>query len=307
MRIAIPDLVSPSYFPAIAAVELGFAAEEGLDVELELLFPVTDAAEALRDRRIDFLGGAAHAALHAFPEWEGAKLLAALSHNMYWFLVVRPDLAGERGDLSRLRDVRIGAAPGPDLGLEWLLRDAGIDASERGIHLQPVAGTDSSSVSFGVTAAESLAEGKVDGFWANGMGAEVAVRRGVGTVILDARRGDGPAEATSYTFPALLAAQATIDERPDEVAAMVRAVVRAQRELRESPEKATPVGERLFPPMEATLIAELVRRDAPFYDPAISPEVVAGVNRFAQRAGLLEGDVPYDSVVAGQFMDLWRV
>ena len=38
MKIAIPDLVSNSYFPAIAAVDLGFFKEEGLDMELELIF-----------------------------------------------------------------------------------------------------------------------------------------------------------------------------------------------------------------------------------------------------------------------------
>ena len=43
-----------------------------------------------------------------------------------------------------------------------------------------------------MTAAKALEDRKIDGFWANGMGAEVAVRRGVGTVVLDVRRGDGP-------------------------------------------------------------------------------------------------------------------
>ena len=36
MKVAIPDLISPSYFPLVAAVELGF-----LDAQLELLYPVT--------------------------------------------------------------------------------------------------------------------------------------------------------------------------------------------------------------------------------------------------------------------------
>ncbi len=40
MRIAVPDLVSNSYFPAVAAVELGFFAAEGLEAELQLIFPV---------------------------------------------------------------------------------------------------------------------------------------------------------------------------------------------------------------------------------------------------------------------------
>ena len=40
MKVVIPDLVSNSYFPAIAAVEMGFFKEEGLDAELELIYPV---------------------------------------------------------------------------------------------------------------------------------------------------------------------------------------------------------------------------------------------------------------------------
>ena len=32
MKLAVPDLVSSSYFSAVAAVELGYFAREGLDV-----------------------------------------------------------------------------------------------------------------------------------------------------------------------------------------------------------------------------------------------------------------------------------
>jgi ABC-type nitrate/sulfonate/bicarbonate transport system substrate-binding protein len=46
MRIAVPDLISNSYFPAIAAAELGFFAEEGLDMQLDLLFPVPQTMAA---------------------------------------------------------------------------------------------------------------------------------------------------------------------------------------------------------------------------------------------------------------------
>jgi len=49
MKLAVPDIISNSYFPAAAAVELGFFAAEGLDVSLELIFPVDKAYAALRD------------------------------------------------------------------------------------------------------------------------------------------------------------------------------------------------------------------------------------------------------------------
>ena len=58
MKLAVPDLISPSYFPALAAAELGFFAREGLEVSAELIFPVDRAYEALRDGAIDFVGGA---------------------------------------------------------------------------------------------------------------------------------------------------------------------------------------------------------------------------------------------------------
>jgi NitT/TauT family transport system substrate-binding protein len=111
MRLAIPDLISNSYFPALAAAELGFFEREGIAVSAELIFPVDRAYAALRDGDVDFVGGAAHGALAAFPEWRGVRLLGALAQGMYWFLVMRADLGVARGDLAALRGRRIGAAP----------------------------------------------------------------------------------------------------------------------------------------------------------------------------------------------------
>ena len=305
LRIAIPDLVSPSYFPAIAAVELGFFKQEGLDATIELLFPVTKTYEALREGRLDFVGGAAHAPLYAFRDWNGCKLLAALAQHMYWFLVLRKDLGARRGDLHSVKGLRIGAAPGPVDGLKRMLAESGIDP-ERDVQIGPVPGTAGAGVSFGVAAAKALEEGRLDGFWANGMGAEVAVRNGTGALVLDARRGDGPAAARDYTFPALVTTQRRIDEAPETAAAAVRALVRAQRALIENPGRATEAAKGLFPPAETELIAELIRRDAPFYDAAISKRSVEALNGFSRNMGLLTGPAVYEDVVATQFQRLWR-
>ncbi|RKN37092.1 ABC transporter substrate-binding protein [Streptomyces hoynatensis] len=302
MRLAVPDLVSNSYFPAIAAVELGYLRDEGLDVTLDLLFPVTDAATALREGRIDFLAGAAHAPLYAAAEgWGELRLLAALARNTYWFLVVRADSPLERGKWRALREARVGAAPGPDLALRHLLDAAGVDRARAGIEIAPVPGTAGAGVSFGVTAADALERGLIDAFWANGMGAEVAVRRGVGKVLLDARRDGGP--AASFTFPALMTTRRLTEENPAAAAAAVRATIRAQEALRADPGLATEVGERLFPAMEAGLIAELIRRDLPFYEPSIGPGTIEGLTSFARGAGLLAPgvEVPYETAVATAF------
>src|SRR3982751_6982099 len=99
IRVAIPDLVSPSYFPAIAAVELGFLP----DATIELLYPVTKTYEQLREGQLDFVGGAAHAALYAFKDWQGAKLLCALAQHMYWFLVLTKKVNPRYGDLRAVK------------------------------------------------------------------------------------------------------------------------------------------------------------------------------------------------------------
>jgi hypothetical protein len=58
------------------------------------------------------------------------------------------------------------------------------------------------------------------------------------------------------------------------------------------------VGTRLFPEEEASLIGDLVARDAPFYDAHIPPEAVDGLNKFAAANGLISQPISYDQLVA---------
>src|SRR5437762_3259131 len=306
MKLAVPDMISNSYFPAIAAIELGCFKQEGLDVSLELIFPVDKSYAALRDGAVDFVGGSAHSALSAFPSWHGAKLLCAQGQGMYWFLVMHTEFGAKHGDVSVVKGRSIGAAPWVDMGLRGLLIEAGIDLSRDEVKIAPVPGAQGAGVNFGVTAAKALEERKIDGFWANGMGTEVAVRRGVGTVVLDVRRGDGPKPCFNYTMASVAATDRLIDGSPDVAAAAIRAIVNTQAALRANLDRATEVGRKLFPRAEAALIAELIRRDLPFYDAAISPEFVAGMNQFARDLGILHGEVPYQRVVATRFAPLWH-
>ncbi len=224
------------------------------------------------------------------------KLLAAQGQGMYWFLVMRADLRAVRNDVSVVVGKRIGAAPWVDVGLRQLLVDAGVDLRE--VDIAPVPGAAGAGTNFGLTAARALADGKIDGFWANGMGAEVAVRSGAGTVVLDVRRGDGPEGCFDYTFASLAATDAFVAADASRAQAIVRGLRRAQELLGGDPERATAVGERVFPPEQASLIAVLVRRDVPYYDAEIPRRAISGVNRFAREQGLLAGDPPYEQIVA---------
>jgi NitT/TauT family transport system substrate-binding protein len=306
LRIAAVDLVSNTCFPALAADELGFFKQEGLDARIELA-AMLGATKALRAGSADaMIAGSVHDVLTEFSDWNGVKIAVALAQGTPWLLTVRADLAAKRGDLNAVRGLRITAAEGPDLALKQMLLGAGIDPA-RDLQIIELPGAKSRDVSFGVFAARALEAGQVDGFWANAMGGETAVSRGVGKILIDVRRGDDPAEVRYFTFAGMATTDSFIEREPEAVAAAVRAIVKAQKALRADPSLARRVGKGKFPDdAAAKLIANVVARDVEFYNPVISEEAVAKMNRFAQTVGHLSRPVSYDQVVAVRYRDLWR-
>jgi NitT/TauT family transport system substrate-binding protein len=305
-RLAVADLDSPSYFVATAAAELGFFKEEGVDIELERAFGARNGPERLRDGSLHFFAGPAYAATRAFPAWQGAKLLCALAQYSYWFLAIRAELDVKRGDVGALRGLRISSSmESPVLGLRHLLADASIDLERDKIRIVPAPPTIEGRW-MGHAGVDAIKQGLADAYWGNGMRVAIGEKLGVAKLHLDLRRGDGPPGARWYNFAALTTTERLIDEQPQIAAGAVRAIVRAQDALKADPSLAAAIGDRLFPPEEAPLIAELIKRDAPFYDANISPEAIDGLNGFAKAAGLIAETVPYDRLVATQFRQLWR-
>ncbi len=301
LKIAVPDLISNSYFPAVAAVELGLLAQQGLDSTIELIFPVSKAYAALREGAVDCVAGSAHSALAAFPEWQGVKLLCAQAQGMYWFLVMRSDLNPARGDVSIVKGRKIGAAPWVDLGLKRLLVAAGIDEILDDVIIAPVPNTGDTSTNFGLMAAKALQDRAIDGFWANGMGAAVAIESGAGKIVMDVRRGDGPKACFNYTMASVAVTDAFLAERSEDAGKIVEAIDATHRALTKDVALAEKVGRKVFPANEARLIAALIERDLPFYSSAISSEFVSGMNAFARDAGILQGTPAYQDVVAQRF------
>src|ERR1700704_4050302 len=105
MKLAVPDMISNSYFPVLAAVELGFFRKEGLDVHMKLMSPADKAYGALRKGDVDFVGAEAHSALAVFPEWRSVKLLCAQSQGMH--------LVPRDASRSRCSPRRCGDCPRP--------------------------------------------------------------------------------------------------------------------------------------------------------------------------------------------------
>jgi ABC-type nitrate/sulfonate/bicarbonate transport system substrate-binding protein len=304
-RLVVADLDSPSYFVATAAVELGFFREEGIDAEVERAYGALNGPERLRNGEVHFLGGPAYMATRAFPGWKGVKLLCALAQYSYWFLAARADLDIKRGDLDALKGLRISSSTAfPEVGLRHLLKQSGIDLERDKVSIVPMPSTKDEHFKYRV-GVDALAQNIADAYWGNGMRLAIGQKLGVAKVHLDLRRGDGPPDARFYNFAALTTTERLIEQHPDVAAGAVRAIVKAQKALRADSSRATAIGERLFAPEAAALIADLIARDAPFYDATIAPQAVDGINTFAMANGLLAEPIAYDRLVATQFSQFW--
>jgi ABC-type nitrate/sulfonate/bicarbonate transport system substrate-binding protein len=84
-------------------------------------------------------------------------------------------------------------------------------------------------------------------------------------VVVDTRRGDGPPGAGNYSFAALATTESNIETKRERIEAVIRAVVRAHSVLRLDPLRVTAVTKKLFPPVEAELMGQILARDAEFY------------------------------------------
>ena len=202
------------------------------------------------------------------------KLLCAQAQGMYWFLLMHRRFNPQRGVLDVVKGKRIGAAPWVDMGLQRLLIEAGYDLGRDDIKIAPVPGAaagSSPTVNFGLHRRESAGRGHDRRLLGerHGRGSGGDARHRYGGARYKARRRAEP--CFNYTMASVATTDALIARAPEQAAAVVRAIVKTQRALAADPALAAKAGTMLFPPPEAALTAELIRRDVPYYDASIRP------------------------------------
>jgi NitT/TauT family transport system substrate-binding protein len=77
------------------------------------------------------------------------------------------------------------------------------------------------------------------------------VRSGVGTIVLNARRGDGPKACFNFTMPVIVTTDRLISREPDTAARATKAVMDASY-TQARPQFRPQVGRKLFPETKQT-------------------------------------------------------
>ncbi len=296
--IRIGSTPSFIFLPVYAAEELGYFKAEGIKAEFVDFEGGAEVTTAMVGGSIDMGATMVERPMILAEKGFGSKNLVALENKNPLFLVVRKDLPAK--DVKGLKGTRLGmtrAGSGTDLSLRALLKDAGL-VPDQDVTILGVGGVTSANA--------ALKAGQVDGFMAGEPAGAIAVYQlKLARYFVDPRVGQGPKFLQYMTFSTLQASDGFIQKNPQLTERLVRAIVKTLRRLREDPEAAVQVAQKVFPNLAVDLMRQIIAIEKNTYHPAITEEAIKLANEFQKLAGVVKADVPYDKVVAVQFKHIW--
>ncbi len=305
VKITIPA-TALTFAPLFLAKGIGFFGEEGLDAEV-LDTPGARSIQAVlsKDADVSVAPGTYQISTHA----QGQRLLSVasiLTRNSI-NVVMHKAVAAERGITERtplperikaLRGLKMsGVAPGSfsyQVLLYYILQ-AGLDPK-----------TDVTLVGVGSSGAllPALEQRQIDGFATGVPIPDAAVHKGFGVMLVNNAMGEDPA-FQEFMMNVVMVRPDTAQQKPELVRRVVRALVRANRWIREhKPEEGLPYVRasvpRLDPPViEAALKA--VWHGVPA-DGKVTERAVELTQDFMIKIGAVKEKVPYSALVSNDFL-----
>ncbi|HEY4909704.1 MAG TPA: ABC transporter substrate-binding protein [Methylomirabilota bacterium] len=287
------------FLPIYAAEQLGYFKAEGITAQFVDFEGGAEVTTAMVGGSIDLGGTMAERPLILAEKGFGAKNLVALENKNPLFLVLRKDHPAK--SVKDLKGSKLGmtrAGSGTDLSLRALLKDAGLEA-DKDVAIIAVGGVSSANA--------ALKAGQIDGFMGGEPAGAVAVEQlKLARYFLDPRVGQGPRFLQFMTFPTLQASDKWIAANPQTAEKLVRAMVRTLKRMREDPESAVSVGQKIFPALDVGIIRSIIAIEKNTYYPTITEEAMRTLNQFQKQTGAVKGDVAYDKVVATQYLRIWE-
>jgi ABC-type nitrate/sulfonate/bicarbonate transport system substrate-binding protein len=271
IRVIVPDTDNLQYMAFWVAKGAGYFRDEGLEIEIVSPPAPAGAEQLVREGK---------ASVFVLPpplyiSLIGAKfplyLVANLLQNDPINLVVRRSVFEERkmdarapidARLKSLSGLRVGVAPGPPTRLRALFKAYGMDA-DKDIRMVIVRGPDQN---------DAFARGDLDAIYCHTPFLERALVEQDAVMLVEQSRGEVPSLATRQIH-ALAVTRDLADRNRDTVAALVRAVARAEALVHTNPGATVDAIVRELPSTKRALVETIVR----IYEPAVpkTPQVSA--------------------------------
>jgi len=219
--------------------------------------------------------GSAHSAARRRFRMDGVTLLCAQAQGMYWFLIMRAASQRRARRHRRREGTAQSARRRGEMGLRRLLIEAGIDLVRDEVTIQPVRARSEKGELRSDGRASGKPNGKIDGFWANGMGGRShSAAAPAHWCSKSARR--RPQKPGGFQLTPWPRSPRRCAHRAHArcCGCAVRAIVaNSARSLRRQPRDEG--RQRALPGSRSGVIADIVRRDLPINDAAIRPDFVA--------------------------------
>lgn len=283
------------YAPMYVAIEEGYFAEEGLDVELVTGYGADKTMTALLSGEADIGFMGAEATIYSYAEGmeDSAVNFAQLTQRAGNFLVAREPIDDFSWDMLKGKDVLGGRAGGmPEMVFEYILSKNNIDKSEVNID---------QSIDFGSTAA-AFSGGQGDFTIEFEPHATSLELKGDGYVVASLGEASGYVPYTSFS-----AKKSYIEKNPEVIRAFTNALQKgmdycAEHSAKEIAKSIAPQ----FAETDAETMEIIVERydaqDTWKTDPAFEKEAFDLLQNILMDAGELDAALPYEELVTTEFV-----
>ena len=291
-----------AFIPLAVAEDIGEFQQEGLKVTIIDFQGGAEVTSAMLGRSIDIAATAMERPMILFEQGQMAKNIMHTQSTQAYGIVVRSDLNVSPGDWAALRGKKLGVTrpgSGTDVTLRALLKLNNLEP-DRDVQVIGVSG-----IAQGIAALEAK---QVDGLIQTEPGlTQITEVQNLGEMFLDLRK-EGPESVRNAAFLGLQANADYIEQNPEIVKSVIRAVARTQKRIRQDPGIALPTLKRYFANIGDATLLKIAQNEAPTFHAAITRQQMRNLNELLKTAGILKSDVPYDQVVVGpEFQELWQL
>lgn len=283
------------YAPMYVAIEEGYFAEEGLDVELVTGYGADKTMTALLSGEADIGFMGAEATIYSYAEGieDNAVNFAQLTQRAGNFLVAREPIDDFSWDMLKGKDVLGGRAGGmPEMVFEYILSKNNIDKSEVNID---------QSIDFGSTAAAfSGGQGEFTvEFEPHATSLEL---KGDGYVVASLGEASGYVPYTSFA-----ARKSYIEKNPEVIQAFTNALQKGMDYCAAHTPKE--IAKAIAPQFAETdaetleiIVARYAEQDTWKTTPAFEKEAFDLLQNILMDAGELDAALPYEELVTTEFV-----
>ncbi|MGX8710055.1 MAG: ABC transporter substrate-binding protein [bacterium] len=285
------------YAPQYAAINLGFFAEEGIDLELATAEGTDKVMSTVLSNNADIGLAGPEAAIYVYNEGkaDSAEIFALVTQRDGSFLLGREPDPNFTWDKIRGKVVLPGRKGGvPYMTLQYVIRKNGLDP-QKDTKLDD-------SIQYALMG-PAFTNGTGDYVTMFEPAASQIVAQGKGYVVASIGRESGEIPYTGYC-----AKKSYIEKNPDLIARFTRAVYRGQKWVcSHTPEEIAKAMAPSFPDSDVKLLTTVAKNykdiEAWSPNPILKPEEFSLLQEVMTQAGELKQTVPYDKLINTSFAE----